>query len=165
MCNVERMKELMSMKAVMKTMKRNIANVKVMGYGLPVIVILLVMALPTMAQPFGNQPVTQPTAVFQSTSVMQGSGSAYSANPILNSDGTAAYSGSSSSTVSGPRRAKMDDPAPSNPFGGQTIGNVGNPNEPGTPIGDALIPLMLFACAYFIWRRRMVRSKMSEECK
>ena len=155
MCNVERMKELMSMKAVMKTMKRNIS----------IIVMVAAFALPTMAQPFGNQPVTQPTAVFQSTSVMQGSGSAYSANPILNSDGTAAYSGSSSSTVSGPRRAKMDDPAPSNPFGGQTIGNVGNPNEPGTPIGDALIPLMLFACAYFIWRRRMVCSKMSERCK
>ena len=150
MCNVERMKELMSMKAVMKTMKRNIANVKVMGYGLPVIVILLVMALPTMAQPFGNQPVTQPTAVFQSTSVMQGSGSAYSANPILNSDGTATYSGSAS--ASGPRRAKMDDP-----FGGQTIGDVVNPNEPGTPIGDALIPLALMALAFagiVAWRRR-----------
>ena len=112
-------------------------------------------ALPTMAQPFGNQPVTQPTAVFQSTSVMQGSGSAYSANPILNSDGTAAYSGSA--PASGPRRAKMDDPDPSNPFGGQTIGEVVNPNEPGTPIGDALIPLALMALAFagiVAWRRR-----------
>ena len=135
------MKELMSMKAVMKTMKRNIS----------IIVMVAAFALPTMAQPFGNQPVTQPTAVFQSTSAMQGSGSAYSANPILNSDGTAAYSGSSSA-VSGPRRAKMDDP-----FGGQTIGDVVNPNEPGTPIGDALIPLALMALAFagiVAWRRR-----------
>ena len=138
------MKELMSMKAVMKTMKRNIS----------IIVMVAAFALPTMAQPFGNQPVTQPTAVFQSTSAMQGSGSAYSANPILNSDGTATYSGSAS--ASGPRRAKMDDP-----FGGQTIGDVVNPNEPGTPIGDALIPLALLAlmyvCVRTFRRRRALR--------
>ena len=116
------------------------------------IVIGTASVLSVQAQGFAQTPIT----AFRSTSTMVSSGSAYSATPALNSDGTAAYSGSSSA-VSGPRRAKMDDPDPSNPFGGQTIGDVVNPNEPGTPIGDALIPLALMALAFagiVAWRRR-----------
>ena len=124
-------------------MKRNIANVKVMGYGLPVIVILLVMALPAVAVEFGNtsQYAVAPQASFQSTSTMAGSGSAYTSNPTIGDDGTADYGGSS-----GPnrRKGKKDE----NPFGDQTIGDVGNPNEPGTPIGDAVLPLILMALAF-----------------
>lgn len=119
------------MKAIMKTMKRNIS----------IIVMAAAFALPTMAQTFGSQ-AERPNAVFQSTSVMQGSGSAYSANPILNSDGTAAYSGSSSA-VSGPRRAKMDG----NPWGEQVIVDY-DINDVDQPIGDALVPLALMALAF-----------------
>ena len=63
------------------------------------------MALPALAQ-IGAE---QPNAVFQSTSTMTGSGSSYSANPTLNSDGTASYNEATTSTRnSGPRRAKME---------------------------------------------------------
>ena len=126
------------------------------------IVIGTASVLSVQAQGFAQMPIT----AFRSTSTMVSSGSAYSATPALNSDGTAAYSGSSSA-VSGPRRAKMDDPDPSNPFINpgtgepSTIGDVGNPNEPGTPIGDALIPLALLAlmyvCVRTFRRRRALR--------
>ena len=125
------------------------------------IVIGTASVLSVQAQGFAQTPIT----AFRSTSTMVSSGSAYSATPALNSDGTAAYSGSA--PASGPRRAKMDDPDPSNPFINpgtgepSTIGDVGNPNEPGTPIGDALIPLALLAlmyvCVRTFRRRRALR--------
>lgn len=138
------------MKAIMKTMKRNIV----------MIVMAAALALPTMAVEFGAAyPYgTAPQVSFQSTSTMSGSGSAYSSNPTLGDDGTATYGGSSS--PSGPRRAKRED----NPFGDQTIEGTGNPQEPGTPIGDAALPLMLLACAYLIMRvARKMRSKGVKE--
>ena len=101
--------------------------------------------------------VSAPSATFQSTSSMPGSGSEYSSNPTLNADGTAAYLGeanSSSKTNLQPRRAKKDE---------------NNPEilDGDNPIGDALIPLTLLALAYLIIRaaRRKVRSRMSERCK
>ena len=120
----------------MKTMKRNIM----------IIVMAAAFALPTMAQTFGSQ-AERPNAVFQSTSVMQGSGSAYRSHPMLNRDGTAAYS--CSSPVGGPLRAKKDGNPFDNGSGGTVnIGEVVNPNEPGTPLGDALIPLAVMALAF-----------------
>lgn len=110
------------------------------------------MALPALAQNFGSQPADQPNASFQSTSTMTGSGSSYSANPTLNSDGTAAYSNasySSSQSSSTPNRAKR---------------STDNPGEPapefqddGSPIGDAVLPLMLCAavfCGFIAFRRK-----------
>ena len=121
------------MKAIMKTMKRNIM----------MIVMAAALALPAVAVEFGNtsQYAVAPQASFQSTSTMAGSGSAYTSNPTIGDDGTADYGGSS-----GPnrRKGKKDE----NPFGDQTIGDVGNPNEPGTPIGDAVLPLILMALAF-----------------
>ena len=113
------------------------------------------MALPAKAQTFGAQKVDQPNAVFHSTSTMMGSGSQYSANPTLNTDGTATYNGAPVSAPSSPYRAKKENP---------TV----DPNDPGNvPLGDALIPLTLFAGAYLIIRaaRRKVRSMTSERCK
>ena len=114
------------------------------------IVGVALLALPATAQTFGTQQSEQPNAVFQSTSSMQGSGSTYSATPTLNSDGTAAYSGSSTSSSSGPHRAKKDGPFE---------GNVGTdtPPGPGDPIGDALLPLLLMSlafCGYLYLRRK-----------
>ena len=119
-----------------------------------IIMAVALVALPTMAQSFSSQTPTN--TVFQSTSTMAPTGSQYSSNPMINSDGTA-YNPAEAST-SGPRRAKMDTGLPSVPENKE--GDDGN-----TPIGDALIPLMLCAGAYFIIRarRRMVRSKMSEK--
>lgn len=79
-----------------------------------------------------------PSATFQSTSSMPGSGSEYSSNPTLNADGTAAYQGeanSSSKTNHQPRRAKKDENNP-------VIDGGDN------PIGDAVLPLLLMALAF-----------------
>ena len=81
---------------------------------------------------------TAPSATFQSTSSMSGSGSEYSSNPTLNADGTAAYQGeanSSSKTNRQPRRAKKDE---SNP----------EITDGDNPIGDAVLPLLLMALAF-----------------
>ena len=104
------------------------------------------MALPTMAQTFETQKKEQPNAVFQSTSALQGSGSQYSANPMLNADGTASYDGVSASAPSGPRHAKMEGNNP-NP----DVGGDGN-----TPIGDAVLPLLFMSLTFgmFIYFRR-----------
>ena len=103
------------------------------------------MALPAMAQTFGTQQAEQPNAVFQSTSTMMGSGSSYSANPTLNSDGTASYNGAA---ASGPRKAKKVD------FEG---GEPNTPKDPNDPIGDAVLPLLLMAFAWVM--ARMIRRK------
>jgi hypothetical protein len=84
-----------------------------------------------------------PSAAFQSTSSMSGSGSTYSANPELNADGTAAYEGGSYTSAKAPL---IGGPRKSTP----------NPPDP-TPIGDAVLPLMLCAfafCALISLRRK-----------
>ena len=109
------------------------------------------MALPALAQNFGSQSADQPNASFQSTSTMTGSGSSYSANPTLNSDGTAAYSNASysSSQNSGPRRAKHSTDSP-----GEVDNTVDKENS---PLGDALLPLLFMSlafCGYIYLRRK-----------
>lgn len=99
------------------------------------------MALPALAQSFGANQAEQPNASFQSTSTLSGSGSSYSANPTLNNDGTASYSGAQSTPAklsSGPHRV-----APPT-------------QEDHTPIGDALLPLLFMSLAFgmFVYFRR-----------
>jgi len=112
------------------------------------IVIMLVLAatfaLPAMAQ-ISNQPAlgstapVAPTVKFQSTSsAMMNSGSAYSANPTIGEDGTAAYAA--------PKTATRPRP------GEGTIHNARPTDQTNTPLGDALWPLMVLACAYLIIR-------------
>lgn len=104
-------------------------------YGVLVMGVLL-LSTPVTAQNFGAQ---QPNTVFQSTSTMTPTGSQYSSNPTLNSNGTAV------APTSGPYKAKKGGLLPPPP----TV----DPNDTGnTPLGDALIPLMLCACAYLIVR-------------
>lgn len=106
------------------------------------------MALPALAQSFGANPSEQPNAAFQSTSTMNGSGSQYSANPTLNNDGTATYEGAANTPAKGPNRAKKSD------WGDSGFG--GDPNGPGNPIGDALLPLLFMSLAFgmFVYFRR-----------
>ncbi len=94
------------------------------------------VALPTMAQNYGEQD--QPKAQFQSTSTMTPSGSAYSATPTLNENGVATAP-SAARTSGGPRK------------------NMGLPTETPTPdasdqgnlpVGDAVLPLTLIALAF-----------------
>lgn len=93
---------------------------------------------------------TAPSATFQSTSSMSSSGSSYSATPSFNADGTAAYEGGSYTSakaplIGGPR--KVDD--------------ASNPGRP-TPLGDAMLPLTLLACAYMCLRPFLKRKRATE---
>ena len=125
----------------MKTMKQNLAIIAI-------IVVAAVIALPAAAQQFNTfGGAVAPQASFQSTSTMVGTGSAYSSNPMLNSDGTATYNGA---VASGPNKAKKDGiwdsgTLPDKPYDG--------------PIGDAVLPLMLCALAYLIVRATRKRAK------
>ena len=99
------------------------------------------LALPATAQNFGTPAAAVgeqkvPTAAFQSTSVMTGSGSQYSATPALNEDGTATYEGASYSPAKAPAAGPAKGPRKEN----WTI--------EGDPIGDAVLPLMLMAGAF-----------------
>lgn len=115
-----------------------------------IVVMVAAVMLPAMAQ-FSQQQ--QPNALqFQSTSTLQGSGSAYSSTPVLNEDGTA---NNPAAAPVGPRRA----PTP--------ISTEEERKEAGgglsTPIGDAVLPLMLMAAAgagiIALRRRRAVIGK------
>ena len=94
------------------------------------ILFVAVLAMPMMAQFSMDAQEQLPMIEFQSTSVMQGSGSAYSATPALNADGSIDLMGQST-TPSGPRK----------------IGGV-TPNTDPMPVGDALIPLLLMAIVF-----------------
>ena len=96
---------------------------------------LLVCLVPAQAQNFMEQ---NSYTAFQSTSTMEGSGSAYSSNPTLDENGTA--SAPASAPAGGPRRI------------GGLPGSSDLPDTSkdgdNTPIGDAMLPLMLMAAAF-----------------
>lgn len=82
-----------------------------------------------------------PSAAFQSTSSMSGSGSTYSANPELNADGTATLEGASYSPAKPKKPGTIHKAPPINP----------------DPIGDAVLPLLLMSltfCGYLYLRRK-----------
>lgn len=113
-------------------------------------------------QPSGRQvagpaftPATAPHATFQSTSTMSaGSGSSTFCS-TLNADGTVneeAY-GVGRRNV-GPRKTESN------------INNPGDPDDnvdPGNdPLGDAVLPLMLLACAYMCLRPFLKKKRATE---
>ena len=116
-------------------------NLKVIGYGLWVIGMLLV-SVPTMAQQ--NQ---------WKTSSMQGSGSAYSSNVTAVGATTIGEMATTTENYSpanaGPRRS----------FGTNT--DQGYQDE-GSPVGDAVLPLMAFAMLFggviYMRRKRAAKS-------
>ena len=88
-----------------------------------------------------------PAAAFQSTSTLTGSGSAYTATPMLAEDGTATYDG-----ASGPKRVLRAPGTPSTPGQGSA--------ENQFPLGDGIIPLLIMLMAYatcIFLRRKMSR--------
>lgn len=92
-----------------------------------VVLMASVLALPAMAA-FGDQE--QPNAVFQSTSTLSPSGSAYSSNPALDENGTASEPSNSPRRIGTPPPPTIDK------------NDTGN-----TPVGDAALPLLVFAAA------------------
>ena len=132
-------------------------------------ILFVLAALSVSAQNYGNpyKPVTNrngmpqveataPASSFQSTSAMTGSGSSYSANPTLNTDGTASYNGAYCPTSQGPKRAKKGD----DDFEDEGFGD--NLTDPGKdPLGDAVLPLLLMAlafCGYVYFRKRKAQA-------
>lgn len=115
-----------------------------------IIVAMALYALPTTAQDW------------KSTSTLRGAGS--NLTPQVTAVGAYSVGEMATTTASGPRKAKQEDAE--SLWGGQTVGEtVSDPTQPGSPLGDAVLPLMLCAGAYLIIRarRRMVRSRMSEK--
>jgi len=112
------------------------------------------IALPTMAQVYGQQQygAKAPNAQIQSTSTFSGSGSAYSSNPTLNSDGTATYNGP----------AYAPAKAPGGPHRTIEYNQEFDDNDEGSPIGDALLPLMLMSLA-FVGGIAIRRRRQAEE--
>ena len=110
------------------------------------------VALPTMAQNFGGQSAEDKVQMqtFQSTSTMAPVNSQYSANPSLNEDGTAYNPAETTSATS------------QKPGGGpRKVGPVQTEGDP-TPVGDAVLPLMLMALAFggvIYLRRRKALSR------
>lgn len=102
------------------------------------VLIIVAMAAITAAT---AQSIYPTDMTFQSTSAMRGSGSTYSSSPMLDAEGLATNEKTSEVTEanSGPRRIRPTIPE-------------GNP----TPIGDALLPLLLMAVGYavLLYRKR-----------
>ena len=119
---------------------------KALRYLLIVGVVIVLSTMTMQAHGSADSPMID----MQSTSVVPPSGSSLpqaASTGVVLSDGTKYDSGS--------RRAKMDD----GPFGDETIGDVNNPEQPGSPIGDGLWALMLMALmygGYMVYRRRKV---------
>jgi hypothetical protein len=131
--------------------------------------LLLVISFTAMAQIFGatqgeEQPAfgaSAPSATFHSTSALPSSGSEYSANPSLGENGVA-----SSPTYASPgrighiRRVVDGNNDGYDDVTGLPLNPIVNPNDPGnTPIGDAVLPLLLLACAYMCLRPFLKRKR------
>ena len=87
---------------------------------------------------------TAPAVSFQSTSAYSGQWGDGSITPMLNGDGSV----NGSAYMGAPSRPRKDPE-----------GNINNPNDPdeedddgNSPIGDGLLPLMLLACAFAIYK-------------
>lgn len=113
-------------------------------------------------QPSGRQvagpaftPATAPNSTFQSTSTMSaGSGSSTFCS-TLNADGTVneeAY-GVGRRNVGPRKKPESGINTPGDNDGGD------DPIENGTPLGDAVLPLMLLACAYMCLRPFLKRKR------
>lgn len=114
--------------------------------------LLIVMGLVSVLSIRAQLLAQQPEAVMQSTSVMVGSGSrlpSAAANGTIVT-GSTLGSYSPAKTPTGPRRTET------NPGGGfNSDDNDNDRDEPWKdPLGDALLPLALLACAYLIIRAR-----------
>lgn len=157
----EGMNEQMKGEKVMKTTK----NIQAMVNRLMVIGVMVIACLQAQAVTYKNSyqgsvvgrqmpmvgvQTAAPAVSFQSTSALAGSGSALGANPTLNADGSVNEGAYRAGTSNGPRRVTNPDE------------NDDDDTENGTPLGDAVLPLMLLACAYLILRATRRRREIEE---
>lgn len=110
--------------------------------------VLLLSTVDCLAEPW--QGSTQaPSCAFRSTSSMTGTGSCLPSAAING----VTVAGSRPSFPSSRGNSPMED---TDPFGDQTIRGTKNPLQPGSPVGDGILPLLLMAAggALLVWRRR-----------
>ena len=132
-------------------------SVKIIGYRLAAIVLLAMLPIVMSAVEYKNSykpsgisnqraagvQVAAPSAAFQSTSTLPGSGSALSATPMLGDDGTATLEGAASAPAqapNGPRKSSVFDD-----------------DDEDMPLGDAVLPLLFMSlafCGYLYLRRK-----------
>ena len=155
------------MKNVMKTILRNTKLVMILAF-LPALLSAVQAGAvdyknsykPTVANSYPSVVSGQavaPSASFQSTSAYSSQWAEQeSATPMLNSDGTVndgAYMGG----LRRPGRVRRDGE-------GEGEGQINNPDDPddpnkesddgNSPLGDAVLPLMLLLCAYAVYKVR-----------
>ena len=118
-------------------------NIKVMGYGLWMMVVLFLSA-----------PLTAQNAQeWQSTSTMQGSGSAYSSQvTAVGATGVAVLGASSSAPANAPSRPHREQASGRN-AGEATTGS----NQ--SPLSDAMLPLLLMAAGFGLYTALHRRKK------
>ena len=136
---------------------------KTLRYLLMVISLASVMVVRASAPSYGKPYYPSKELSYQGTQVQMPKATMSSTGTAIMHTGSslpmAAVEGVTTTIYGGPRHAKKEDPDP-NPFGGETVEGTENPLEPGTPIGDAALPLMLLAAAYALlraFRRRQAR--------
>jgi len=148
------------MKNVMKTILRNTKLVMILAFLPALLSAVQAQAVdyknsykPTVANSYPSVVSGQavaPSASFQSTSAYSSQWAEESTTPMLNSDGTVndgAYMGG----LRRPGRVRRD-------------GEINNPDDPddpnkesddgNSPLGDAVLPLMLLLCAYAVYKVR-----------
>ena len=100
--------------------------------------LLIVIAMAGFLSVHAQGLAQQPQAQMQSTSVMQGAGSALPQAAVTGVHTTADQTPRSARTPSGPRKERP--------------GDWTDPYPDPVPLGDAMIPLALCACAYALAR-------------
>lgn len=115
-----------------------------------------------------SQPVSltrtamMPNAAFQSTSTMSFSTRTEAEN-TLNANGTVnagAYGIGNNNVSGGPRKTSSSGGI--DPPGGNDDVDDDDDDENGTPIGDAVLPLVMLACAYAGYKVRVRREGLSQ---
>lgn len=114
----------------------------------------------------GSYQATAPSVSFQSTSAYSGQLSAEGIS-LVNADGsvnTESYGVGRSNISARPRRVDANNDGYDD-VTGLPVNPIVDPNDPGNvPIGDALIPLLILAAGYAVYRRRVVPT-MGQKCR
>ena len=105
--------------------------------------LLIVIGLVSLLNFLAQDIYAMPEAQMYSTSAMLGSGSSL---PQAAVTGTSTTYDDPSQTISGPRRIIDEDDNEEKENDGWA--------EPGVPLGDALLPLLLLAVGYALYTRR-----------
>ena len=162
------------MKSIMKTIVRNTKLVMILAFLSALLSAAQAQAVDyqtkykgTMynVQSTASYGVSAPTMGFRSTSVLPTSGSAYTANPMIEGNGLVATpSASAPGRIGHIRRVDLNDNGIEDDLEEEEPGNGGTPGqtvdpEKQLPLGDVVWPLMLLLCAYAGYKKVRARKE------